>query len=120
MKVAIIGAGVTCLQVATILKQGGIECTIFEKAGDITGLWNKNYAGFALQVPKELYEFPGFPWPAGKRMGALPKGTRRRRIHQGLREGKRARRQYQAQYRGCGFEVGRRWKAWMGARAHAR
>lgn len=71
-KVAIIGAGVAGLQVARLLKMVGIECKIFEKTDDVAGVWRKNYADFGLQVPRELYEFPGYPWPADADL--FPKG----------------------------------------------
>ena len=31
----------------------------------VGGVWRANYADFGLQVPKELYEFPEFPYPEG-------------------------------------------------------
>lgn len=61
---AVIGAGVAGLQVALMLRKVGIKCKIFEQSDDVGGVWRKNYADFGLQVPRELYEFPGFPWPA--------------------------------------------------------
>merc|ERR1719382_1302342 len=41
-------------------------------ADDVGGVWRQNYADFGLQVPKELYEFPSFPFPA--KYGSFPKG----------------------------------------------
>jgi len=71
-RVGVIGAGVAGLQVAEQLSLSGIECVLFEKAGDVGGVWRQNYADFGLQVPKELYEFPSFPFPA--EYGSFPKG----------------------------------------------
>ena len=74
-KVAIIGAGVAGLQLAERLtKVDGIEVTIFESTGKVGGVWASNYADFGLQVPKELYEFPSFPYPEHKQWAQFPKG----------------------------------------------
>jgi len=74
-KVGIIGAGVAGLQLAERLtKVDGIEVTIFESTGKVGGVWSSNYADFGLQVPKELYEFPSFPYPEHKQWAQFPKG----------------------------------------------
>lgn len=72
--VAIIGAGVAGLQTARMLTKVGIQSTIFEKAQDVGGVWRENYADFGLQVPKELYEFPGFPYPQDGDWDLFPTG----------------------------------------------
>jgi cation diffusion facilitator CzcD-associated flavoprotein CzcO len=71
-RVGVLGAGVAGLQVAEQLSLAGLECVLFEKADDVGGVWRQNYADFGLQVPKELYEFPSFPFPA--KYGSFPKG----------------------------------------------
>jgi len=71
-RVGVLGAGVAGLQVAEQLSMAGLECVLFEKADDVGGVWRQNYADFGLQVPKELYEFPSFPFPA--EYGSFPKG----------------------------------------------
>lgn len=73
-RVAIIGAGVAGLQTARQLVEAGIECVIFEKAQDVGGVWRENYDDFGLQVPKELYEFPGFPYPKHQEVDLFPRG----------------------------------------------
>jgi len=73
-KVAIIGAGVAGLQLAERLSQTDVAATIFEATDHVGGVWASNYADFGLQVPKELYEFPAFPYPAGKEWARFPKG----------------------------------------------
>jgi len=74
-KVAIIGAGVAGLQLAERLsKVHGMEVTIFESTSKVGGVWSSNYADFGLQVPKELYEFPSFPYPEHKQWAQFPKG----------------------------------------------
>eukprot|EP00933_Yihiella_yeosuensis_P061563 TRINITY_DN64393_c0_g1_i1.p1 TRINITY_DN64393_c0_g1~~TRINITY_DN64393_c0_g1_i1.p1 ORF type:complete len:624 (-),score=130.98 TRINITY_DN64393_c0_g1_i1:155-2026(-) len=72
--VCIIGAGVAGLQTANLLKQAGFEVSIYDKSPDVGGVWRENYADFGLQVPKELYEFPGFPYPADKQWEEFPPG----------------------------------------------
>lgn len=74
-KVGIIGAGVAGLQLAERLtKVDGIAVTIFEASSKVGGVWSSNYADFGLQVPKELYEFPSFPYPEHKQWAQFPKG----------------------------------------------
>jgi len=74
-RVAIVGAGVAGLQLAERLqKVSGMHVTIFEATGKVGGVWSSNYADFGLQVPKELYEFPAFPYPAHKEWARFPKG----------------------------------------------
>jgi len=51
------------------------QVTIFEKTNKVGGVWSANYADFGLQVPKELYEFPAFPYPEGKSWDKFPKGA---------------------------------------------
>jgi len=74
-KVGIVGGGVAGLQVARQLTEAGKTCVIFEKSKDIGGVWRENYADFGLQVPRELYEFPGFPWPKDREWDEFPKGA---------------------------------------------
>jgi len=73
-RIAIVGGGVAGLQVARQLGMAGKQCVIFEKSKDVGGVWRENYADFGLQVPKELYEFPGFPWPTNKEWNLFPTG----------------------------------------------
>eukprot|EP00929_Paragymnodinium_shiwhaense_P108081 TRINITY_DN74400_c0_g1_i1.p1 TRINITY_DN74400_c0_g1~~TRINITY_DN74400_c0_g1_i1.p1 ORF type:complete len:607 (-),score=121.30 TRINITY_DN74400_c0_g1_i1:237-2057(-) len=72
--VAIIGAGVAGLQTAVRLMKIGKKVKIFEKMQDVGGVWQKNYADFGLQVPKELYEFPDFPYPEDMKAELFPHG----------------------------------------------
>ena len=67
-KVGVIGAGVAGLQAANELRKAGFEVKIFEKSEGVAGVWRANYADFGLQVPRELYEFPGYPYPDAKKM----------------------------------------------------
>jgi len=73
-RVAILGAGVAGLQTARHLGDQGISCTLFEKDEEVGGVWRKNYADFGLQVPKELFEFPDFPYPETFKCDDFPTG----------------------------------------------
>jgi len=73
--VAIIGAGVAGLQTARRLMEIGITCRIYDKSEDVGGCWRVNYAGYALQVPKHLFEFPDFPYPDDFKCEEFPTGA---------------------------------------------
>merc|ERR1719191_1273274 len=57
-----------------MLLREGIDCTIFEKYEDVGGCWRKNYVDFGLQVPRDLFEFAGFPYPSDHKWDLFPKG----------------------------------------------
>lgn len=59
-RIAIIGAGVAGLQACKVLKGAGYDCTIFERASEVGGVWRDNYANMTVQVPRDLYEFPDY------------------------------------------------------------
>lgn len=63
--VAIIGAGVAGLATAKTLLAAGLNCTVFDRAERLGGVWADGYSNFGVQVQKELYEFPDWPLPAG-------------------------------------------------------
>mmetsp|Transcript_4229 Transcript_4229/g.7522 ORF Transcript_4229/g.7522 Transcript_4229/m.7522 type:complete len:908 (-) Transcript_4229:593-3316(-) len=62
-KVLVIGAGVAGIQAAKALLQEGFKVLVIEREGDVGGVWVRNYVGFGLQVPWDLYQFPDFPYP---------------------------------------------------------
>lgn len=62
-RVGIIGAGVAGLATARQLLARGIDCTLFERAERLGGVWAVGYSGFGAQVQRELYEFPDYPLP---------------------------------------------------------
>jgi dimethylaniline monooxygenase (N-oxide forming) len=74
-RVAIIGGGVAGLQTARALQKIGKEVVVFEKTDKVGGVWRENYDNFGLQVPKQLYEFPEFPYPADKEWSLFPSGA---------------------------------------------
>lgn len=59
IRIAIIGTGFGGLGLAIQLKRAGFEqFTLFEKAGDVGGVWRDNtYPGAACDVPSHLYSF---------------------------------------------------------------
>ena len=59
IRIAIIGTGFGGLGLAIQLKLAGFEqFTLFEKAGDVGGVWRDNtYPGAACDVPSHLYSF---------------------------------------------------------------
>jgi dimethylaniline monooxygenase (N-oxide forming) len=63
--VGIIGAGVAGLATAKTLQAEGLDCTIFERAERLGGVWADGYSNFGVQVQKELYQFPDWPLPEG-------------------------------------------------------
>ena len=71
--VGVIGGGVAGLSAARALRARGLNVTVLEAATDVGGVWRANYAGFGLQVPKQLYEFPDLPFTAVA-AGAFPTG----------------------------------------------
>jgi dimethylaniline monooxygenase (N-oxide forming) len=63
--VGIIGAGVAGLATAKTLQAEGLDCTVFERAERLGGVWTDGYLNFGVQVQKELYQFPDWPLPEG-------------------------------------------------------
>ena len=59
-KVCVVGGGVAGLQTVDRLQGLRIDCTLFESKPDVGGVWRRHTADSGLQVPRELYEFPGF------------------------------------------------------------
>jgi dimethylaniline monooxygenase (N-oxide forming) len=59
--VGVVGAGVAGLQMCRALMARGYSVTVFDRAPKVGGLWQKNYDGYGVQVPKQLYEFPDYP-----------------------------------------------------------
>ena len=64
-EVAIIGAGFGGLGVAIRMQQQGLnDFVIYERAGDVGGVWRDNvYPGAACDVPSHLYSFSFEPKP---------------------------------------------------------
>jgi cation diffusion facilitator CzcD-associated flavoprotein CzcO len=68
-EIAIAGCGFGGIAMAVALKQAGFgDFTIYEKSGDVGGVWRDNaYPGAACDVPSRLYSLSfaqDFPWSA--------------------------------------------------------
>ncbi|MGH7278526.1 MAG: flavin-containing monooxygenase, partial [Candidatus Rokuibacteriota bacterium] len=59
----IIGAGVAGLAAARALGAENVACRVFERHGELGGVWSIGYSNFGVQTQKELYEFPDWPLP---------------------------------------------------------
>ncbi len=77
--VCVIGAGVAGLAAAKVFKARGHKVTIFERSGDLGGVWEpaRSYPDVQTQSPKDLYRYtdkpmPGFypEWPTGPQVHA--------------------------------------------------
>lgn len=61
-RVAVIGAGFGGLTAAEMMKNAGIDFTVYEKADEVGGTWRDNtYPGLYVDVPSRQYEFPFRP-----------------------------------------------------------
>ncbi|HWV56978.1 MAG TPA: NAD(P)/FAD-dependent oxidoreductase [Longimicrobiales bacterium] len=58
-RIAVVGAGVSGITVAVMLKRAGFsEFEVFEAADEIGGTWRQNrYPGASVDIPSELYQF---------------------------------------------------------------
>lgn len=63
MRIGIIGAGVSAIAFAGVLKRFGHDCVLFEKAETLGGIWALAYPDVRLQNSFEQYRFIDFPWP---------------------------------------------------------
>ena len=75
LDIAIIGAGFGGIGLGVRLKRAGFDnFTIFERAGDVGGVWRDNtYPGAACDVPSRMYSYSfeqSFPW--SERFGQQP------------------------------------------------
>lgn len=58
LRVAVIGAGMAGILSAIKLRERGISCTVFEKAGSVGGTWRDNdYPGLACDVAAHWYTY---------------------------------------------------------------
>ncbi len=64
-RVGIIGSGVAGLATAKTLLAQDLECTVFDRADRLGGVWADGYSNFGVQAQKELYQFPDWPLPEG-------------------------------------------------------
>lgn len=78
-RVCVIGAGISGLVAAKVLRARGYDVAVVEKGGDLGGVWDpaRSYPGVQTQTPRDLYCFSDFPmpaeypeWPSGAQMHA--------------------------------------------------
>ncbi|MCV2892771.1 flavin-containing monooxygenase [Lentibacter sp. XHP0401] len=79
MKIAVIGAGFAGLASCRHLRDFGHDVTVFEKVGDVGGVWSgsRTYPGITTQNGKDTYHMSDFPmpkdypeWPTGPQVQA--------------------------------------------------
>lgn len=79
MKIAVIGAGFAGLASCKHLRDFGHDVTVFEKVGDVGGVWSgsRTYPGITTQNGKDTYHMSDFPmpkdypeWPTGPQVQA--------------------------------------------------
>ena len=61
----ILGAGVAGLTAAKMLKQYGLNVSIFEAKSKPGGVWANNYRSLCVLEPSCVYGLPDWPWPPG-------------------------------------------------------
>lgn len=78
-KIGVIGGGIAGLVTAKTLRQFGHDVMVFEKEGEVGGVWasSRRYPGLTTQNPRETYAFADFKmpssypeWPTGTQMQA--------------------------------------------------
>ena len=64
-RVCIIGAGISGLVTAKVMRDDGFEVVVFEKADAIGGVWEatRTYLGLRANNPRETYEYSELPYP---------------------------------------------------------
>jgi dimethylaniline monooxygenase (N-oxide forming) len=64
-RVCVIGAGLAGLAAAKVLKQDGFEIVVFEKEGELGGVWaaSRTYPGLRANNSRDSYAFSDFPYP---------------------------------------------------------
>jgi cation diffusion facilitator CzcD-associated flavoprotein CzcO len=112
-RIAIIGAGLSGLCVATALRRAGIEdFVILDKGEDVGGTWRENtYPGCACDVPSLLYSFSFAPNPDWSRYFAPQPEIHRYTREVAEREGVRGHIRFGAEVRSAAWdEDARRWR----------
>ena len=78
-EICVVGAGISGLVAAKVLRGRGHDVTVVEKSGDLGGVWEpaRSYPGVQTQTPRDLYAFSDVPmpadypeWPSGAQMHA--------------------------------------------------
>jgi cation diffusion facilitator CzcD-associated flavoprotein CzcO len=62
-RIAVIGAGISGITAANVLKKNGFEPVVFEKSDKLGGVWAVAYPNIHLQNTYPSYHLSDFPWP---------------------------------------------------------
>jgi hypothetical protein len=64
-RVCVVGAGIAGLVTAKVMQEDGFDVTLFERSGDIGGVWNpaRVYSGLKANNSRLTYAFSDFPYP---------------------------------------------------------
>src|SRR5688572_17089656 len=62
-RIAVIGAGISGIAAANILKKNGYEAVVFEKYDKLGGVWATAYPEIHLQNIYNQYHLSDFDWP---------------------------------------------------------
>jgi dimethylaniline monooxygenase (N-oxide forming) len=62
-RIAVIGAGVSGISAANVLRKNGFEPVVFEKADKVGGVWAVTYPDVHLQNTYPQYHLSDFDWP---------------------------------------------------------
>ena len=62
MRIAVIGAGISGIAAASVLKKNGFEAVVLEKSTKIGGVWSTAYPGVNLQNIYTQYRLSDFDW----------------------------------------------------------
>src|SRR5262245_5939201 len=62
-RIGVIGAGISGIAAANILKKNGFIPVVFEKSDKLGGVWAVAYPGIHLQNTHSSYHLSDFPWP---------------------------------------------------------
>jgi dimethylaniline monooxygenase (N-oxide forming) len=62
-RIAVIGAGISGIAAANLLKKKGYEAVVFDKSTEIGGVWAVAYPEVRLQNISSQYHLSDFPWP---------------------------------------------------------
>ncbi|MBR8832630.1 MAG: NAD(P)/FAD-dependent oxidoreductase [Stigonema ocellatum SAG 48.90 = DSM 106950] len=62
-RIAVIGAGISGIAAANVLKKNGYEVVVFEESTEIGGVWAVAYPQVRLQNISSQYYLSDFPWP---------------------------------------------------------
>src|SRR5262250_1508071 len=65
-RVCVIGAGISGLVAAKVLREDGFDVVVFEKEASLGGVWaaSRTYPGLHANNPRDTYAFSDHPYPA--------------------------------------------------------